>query len=226
MGASAIRNATFTLNQQMDPLLIPDQQIPMSLMNEAQGFVFLTFLRVGIFGGIKCGSGMVVLKRDDGTWSAPSAVGMGGAFIGVTFGADIVNLCLVLTSKTVCQGFLTSGQVKFEGELGISIGPIRRNASAGAIASSGLAPVYSYAQSRGLLVGLDVNGSYIYTRNRVNQKFYGMPLTARQILQETAQPEAGRILQEAIVRLTDKAHTAQTQRGHTDLQNLSSQTDS
>lgn len=222
---SAIRNATFTLNQQMDPLLIRDQQMPLSLMNEAQGLVFLTFLRVGIFGGLKCGSGLVVIKRDDDTWSAPSAVGMGGAFIGVTFGADIVNLCLVLTSKKVCQGFLSSGQLNFEGELGVSIGPIGRNASAGAIVKNGLAPVYSYAQSKGFLVGIDVNGSYIYTRRRVNQKFYGVPLTAEHILRDAPQPEAGRVLHDAILRLTDKAHVAQSEQNCTDLQDLRSHDD-
>lgn len=216
---SAIRSATFTLQQQYNPLLIPDQKIPLSLISKAEGFVFLTIFRVGIFGGAKFGSGLAVLKREDGTWSAPSAVGMGGAFIGVTFGADIVNLCLVLTSKKACQGLLTKGQLSLEGELGASIGPLGRNASIGALNSDGFAPVYSYAQSSGLLVGLDVNGSFIYTRSRVNNKFYGMPYTADQILRgDVPQPEACYALYETILRLTDTKAYQRAKRSHQERQ--------
>merc|ERR1719375_925812 len=47
---SAILNATSTLEQLANPLLLRDQEIPSSLLQHAQGFAFLTLLRVGIGG--------------------------------------------------------------------------------------------------------------------------------------------------------------------------------
>lgn len=207
---SAILNATSTLEQLANPLLLRDQVIPSSLLQHAQGFAFLTLLRVGMGGGgVKLGSGLAVLRREDGSWSAPSAIGMGGGFLGITLGADVVNLCLVLTSKKLCQGFLSRGQLNFEGEIGASMGPVGRNASAGTV---GLSPVYSYAQSKGLLFGVDVTGSYIYTRNRVNRKFYGKSCTAEEILTEMPQPEASCALHDAILRLSNAVAIRQTKK--------------
>jgi lipid-binding SYLF domain-containing protein len=202
---SAIRNATYMLRQQDDPLIIPDQRIPLGLLHKAEGLVFLTFLRVGFFGGARMGSGLAVMKREDGTWSAPCAIGMAGAFLGVTFGADIVNMSLVLTSKEACRGLLSEGKLSFEGELGacVSLGPLGRNASVGAVGPKRVAPVCTYSHSEGLLVGADVTGSVLTTRPNVNHRFYGVQHTPREILDNVPQPDAAYILYEAILRLTD-----------------------
>jgi lipid-binding SYLF domain-containing protein len=201
---SAIRNATYTLMEQADPMLIPDQQIPSKILKEAQGFLFLTFMRLGFLGGARFGSGLAVVKRQDGTWSAPSAVGMGGLSIGFMAGADCVNLCLVMNSRRVCEVLASRGQVSFDGELGASIGPIGRNASVGLNVGNEMtiAPVYSYCQSRGLFAGIDLNGSLIITRKKANQKFYGVRHQTCDILSDVPQPEAAMPLYEALNKVT------------------------
>lgn len=200
---SAIRNATFTLMQQMDPLLIPDKKIPTRLLTTAEGFLFMTFLRIGFLGGARLGTGLAVVKREDGTWSAPSAVGMGGLSVGLMAGGDCVNLCLVLMSRRICGVLASKGQVSLGGELGASVGPFGRNAALGLNIGAGIAPVYSYCQSRGLFAGVDVNGSLIVTRKSVNHRFYGVHHDARDILLgDVARPEAGRPLYDALMTVT------------------------
>lgn len=62
---SAIRNATYTLMQQMDPLVIPDKKIPASLLKQAEGFMFLDYVRLAFLSGARFGSGLVVVKREE-----------------------------------------------------------------------------------------------------------------------------------------------------------------
>jgi len=200
---SAIRNATYTLMQQMDPLLVPDQKIPSTLLRSAEGFLFLTFLRVSFLGGLRLGSGLAIVKREDGTWSAPSAVGIGGLSLGFMAGSDCVNLCLVLMSRQICGVLASQNQFSLGGEIGASIGPIGRNAAVGFNVGRGVAPVYSYSQSRGLFAGVDVNGSAIIARKSVNQKFYGVKHSVRDILQGNVdRPEACRPLYEILMQVT------------------------
>lgn len=200
---SAIRNATYTLMEQMDPLLIPDKKIPTAILTNAEGFLFLTFLRLGFLGGARLGTGLAVVKREDGTWSAPSAVGMGGFSIGFMAGGDCVNLCLVMMSRRLCGVLASTGSFSIEGELGASVGPIGRNASVGVNVGNGFSPVYSYCQSRGLYAGVDLNGSVIMTRKSVNQRFYGVSYDAHDILMgEVARPDAGHPLYEVLMQIT------------------------
>jgi lipid-binding SYLF domain-containing protein len=187
----------------MDPLLLPDKKIPASLLGQAEGFLFLTFLRLGFLGGARLGSGLAVVKREDGTWSAPSAVGMAGLSVGLMAGGDCVNLCLVLMSRRLCTVLASKGSLNIEGELGASLGPIGRTATGGVNIGNGVAPVYSYCQSSGLFAGVDINGSVIMTRDSVNHRFYGLPYEAQELLMgDVARPDAGHPLYEALTSVT------------------------
>jgi lipid-binding SYLF domain-containing protein len=211
---SAIRNATYTLLEQADPLLIPDHKIPSKVLKEAHGFLFLTFARLGFLGGARFGSGLAVVKREDGTWSAPSAVGMGGLSIGFMAGVDCVNVCLVMNNSRVCDILASKGQLTFNGELGASVGPIGRTGTIGVSVGNYMkaAPIYAYCQSRGLFAGIDLNGSLIVSRKTANHKFYGRRYETSEILGASVpQPEAAKPLYEAIMKATSaiESHNVQ-----------------
>lgn len=188
---TAIRNAAFTLKQQADPLIIPDKQIPETILKQAEGFMFITYLRVGFLGGMTGGSGLAVMKKDDGTWGAPSAIGMGGFAFGLVAGADIVNLVLILTHRRLCSLLASKGQVGIGADFGASVGPVGRHASAGLnLGNKGVAPVYSYCQSQGLCFSADISGTVLCARDGVNQRFYGAKHDAQDILMGNVPPPA------------------------------------
>lgn len=202
---SAIRNAAYSLQTQLDPLMIPDQQIPARILGNAQGFMFMTFLRVSFLGGARMGSGLAIVKRDDGLWGAPSAIGMGGLSGGFMIGADCVNLVLVMMHRRICSVLASQGQFSLGGEGGLTVGPVGRTAQVSLnVGDQGFAPVYAYSQTRGFYVGVDVTGELIVTRNSVNQKFYGVQHDPYHILfGDLPRPDAARPLYEALSRVTD-----------------------
>lgn len=67
------------------------------------------------------------------------------------------------------------------------------------LSQRGIAPAYSYSHSRGLFVGASLDGTVILTRNDVNHKFYGRPVSSEEILSgKVPPPRAAAALYQAL----------------------------
>lgn len=55
-----------------------EEKIPRELLDIARGVVFLTILKAGFMFTGRYGTGLVISKLDDGSWSAPSALMLTG----------------------------------------------------------------------------------------------------------------------------------------------------
>lgn len=99
------------------------------------------------------------------------------------------------------DAFCSKGQVNLGAELGVCAGPVGRVASGAVEASSDLAiaPCYSYSHSKGLFVGISLEGSMILARSDINRAFYGRDVQVSELLggMETP-PVAAAPLYEAI----------------------------
>ncbi|KAH9311950.1 hypothetical protein KI387_026985, partial [Taxus chinensis] len=65
--------------------LNPDKLIPNAVLKGARGLAILTAIKVGMVVTYKVGTGLVLARRMDGTWSAPSAI----ACCGMGWGAQV-----------------------------------------------------------------------------------------------------------------------------------------
>lgn len=63
--------------------------IPKAVLNKAKGFAIFTVFKAGFVWSGKAGSGVVIARLPDGTWSAPSCIATGGVGFGFQVGADI-----------------------------------------------------------------------------------------------------------------------------------------
>lgn len=61
----------------------PEKSIPLAVINSAQGLAVLTVVKAGALVSYKLGTGLVVARRSDGSWSAPSAISSMGLGWGV-----------------------------------------------------------------------------------------------------------------------------------------------
>ena len=174
--------------------------IPKSLLNNARGVVFFTIIKVGFLVTGRYGTGLVIARLNDGSWSAPSAVQMTGLGWGIQVGAELNNVMLILSTDTAVNIFKSTTQFALGAELGVSVGPIGRSVEGGGTASkSGLAHAYSYAQSKGLFVGVSVEASGIASRPDVNLEFYGEQVTSKVLLSGNyMRPKSAAILYQAL----------------------------
>ncbi|EAU92639.2 SH3 domain-containing protein [Coprinopsis cinerea okayama7 len=169
-----------------------DGVIPRNILAEAKGFAIFTIFKAGFIFSARAGSGVVIAKRDDGSWSAPSAIGTGGLGVGTQAGAEVTDFLVVLNSRSAVSSFMSAGSLTFGGNMSIALGPLGRNGEAsGAVNTKGKmaamwahhrVPLYSYSKTRGLFGGVSLEGSVIVERQDANALAYNSPVTARMLL--------------------------------------------
>lgn len=181
-----------------------DRYIPVSFLKKAHGLAFLTVIKAGLLITAKVGTGIVIAKLDDGSWSAPSAIGTAGIGGGLEAGGEIVEFMIILGSKNAVKVFHRT-QVNIGGGLSVAVGPYGREANAQAAASrGGFNANFSYSHSRGLFVGISLHGALITCRSEMNSNFYGQKLTPEEILGGAVQrPRAAQCLYDAIGNAMD-----------------------
>lgn len=199
---SEIRKASYSLHNLFTSEWIEDKTIPAQLMESARGMAFLTIGKGGVVLAPKFGTGLVISKLPDGTWSGPSAIGTFGVSWGLLAGADITDFVVFLNSKEAIAAFSGMGNVQIGAEMGVAVGPVGRGAGGHLnIGENGYAPAVAYAHSKGLYAGLGLDGSLIITRPDVNLNFYGQGHSPEDILGgEVDPPKAAEPLYEAIFK--------------------------
>ena len=80
-----------------------------TMIQQAVGLAFVRSNKV-VFGvSVHGGSGVVVARLPDGTWSAPSAMGMVGMGLGVQLGVEVANYLIILQTREALEHFQRSG---------------------------------------------------------------------------------------------------------------------
>jgi lipid-binding SYLF domain-containing protein len=73
-----------------------DRAIPIAFLQKAHGIAIMTIIKAGFLVTGKIGTGLVVAKLPDGSWSAPSAIGTVGLGGGFEIGGEIVEIMIIL----------------------------------------------------------------------------------------------------------------------------------
>ncbi|RHZ62371.1 hypothetical protein Glove_340g28 [Diversispora epigaea] len=189
--AGECRKASKILNSFIDPVEAkgPDKVIPPQVLQSANGFAIITVVKAGFLFSGRVGSGLVVARLADGSWSAPSAVGTGGMGFGGQIGAEVTDFVIVLNSKDAVKSFMNGGNLTLGGNLSVAAGPIGRNAEgAGSVSLKHVAAIFSYSKTRGLFAGVSIEGSVIIERKDANSKFYHRKVSAKELLSGKVSP--------------------------------------
>jgi SH3 domain-containing YSC84-like protein 1 len=173
----------------------PDQQIPMNLISKAKAIiVFPTMLKAGFFVGARYGKGIASVRTEEtGEWGPPAYLYTTGGSFGFQFGAQAIDLILLVMSQRGLEGLLNE-QFTLGGDIAISAGPVGRHAEASAdVFMQG--EIYSYSRSKGLFGGVSLKGTIITSDSDANLAYYGHPYTSEDILltkQVRKIPESGK----------------------------------
>ncbi|KAG2184242.1 hypothetical protein INT44_009257, partial [Umbelopsis vinacea] len=217
------RKAASILNSFIDPGEGLDVIIPPTILHKAKGLAIFTVLKAGFIFSGRAGSGLVIARLPDGSWSAPSAIGTIGAGFGgqigkganavdslqVTYltnivpdsiGAELTEFVIVLNTQDAVKAFSQGGNITLGGNLSVAVGPVGRNAEAAGVAAlTQVAAIYSYSKTKGLFAGVSLEGSVIITRHPDNVKMYRQEVTAKQLLNGSIPPpEQAQVLYRAL----------------------------
>ena len=194
----AVRNLRDTCNSTSSNFReIDGVKIPARLLAKAKGIAVVTVAKAGLWFGGEMGTGLVVARLPDGSWSAPSAIGLIGFSFGALIGAQISDhVFLLMTDKSVGMLGSSTGSVNLGADIGVAVGPVGRNVEVDVgVTATGeeggehaAAPIYTYSMTKGLYAGASFDGKVIATRHDVNEKFYGMQVRPDELLKGVVPP--------------------------------------
>ncbi|ONK75150.1 uncharacterized protein A4U43_C03F13880 [Asparagus officinalis] len=184
--------------------LNPEKSIPQAVLKGASGLAILTVAKVGALLTYKLGTGLVVYRRSDGSWSAPSAILSAGLGWGAQIGGELMDFIIVLHGYETVKTFCSRMHFSLGAGLSVAAGPVGRVFEAdfrSGDRGSGLC--YTYSCSKGAFIGVSLEGSIVTTRMDTNLMFYGDPyMTTADILLGTVQrPIAAQPLYSALDNL-------------------------
>ncbi|KAG8945053.1 hypothetical protein FRC04_001214 [Tulasnella sp. 424] len=146
--------------------------------------------RAGLLLSARAGSGLVIARLPDGSFSAPSAIGTAGMGFGAQWGAELTEFLVVLNTTSAIESFMSSGSLTVGGNLSIAVGPLGRNGEAmGSLNTKGrMVTMYSYSKTKGLFSGISLESSVIAARQDANAIAYQMDVTPQQLLSGAVSP--------------------------------------
>jgi len=181
-----IWNANHVLDCALDP---KTNGVPRDLFTQCAGIVLISVVEVGFIFSGNVGTGVIIARDQDGTWSPPSACGLGGVGFGLLFGAEVKDILIIIDDYNL-KSFASGGQIKLGGEMGLAIGPVGREAEGQINISSGsVGTSFAYSFSYGLFGGIGLEGAVLGTRAKENARFYGKTIEASKILMEAGSVE-------------------------------------
>lgn len=175
-------------------------KIPDSVLQNCAGLAIFNVIRAGaVHASLAAGSGVVLARRPDGSWSPPSSFVVSTLGAGFAIGLDVYDCVCVLNTPAQVNAF-ASPRVSLGGEASIAVGPIGTGGSVDAAVSKTARPMWSYMKSRGLWAGVQIDGTIIVSRADANSVFYNeRGITAKKILRgDVAWPEKGKPLFEVL----------------------------
>jgi lipid-binding SYLF domain-containing protein len=155
-------------------MAIPGKQIPQRLLDEAQGIVVVpNVIKIGFIAGARRGHGIVMVRDPDGEWSLPQFVTLTGGSVGWQAGIQGTDVVLVFTTRKGVEG-LMQGKFTVGVDASATAGPVGREAAVGTDTTL-RSEIYSYSRSRGLFVGVSLDGSALEIDHGAHAYFYGTP---------------------------------------------------
>jgi len=164
-----VRESAVVLNEIMR---IPEKGIPPALLKDAKAVAIIPGVIKGAFmiGG-RHGTGVVLVRGENGRWSNPLFVSITGGSIGWQVGGTSTDLILVFKALKDVEGLL-KGKFTLGADAAVAAGPVGRKVGAATdvTLTSG---ILSYSRSRGLFAGVALEGAALLVDDDSNAAYYG-----------------------------------------------------
>jgi lipid-binding SYLF domain-containing protein len=181
----------------------PDD-IPKALLDKAVCvLVYPSVKKVGVGVGVTYGRGVLVCRSGtnmDGKWGAPAMYTLDVGSLGVQLGSSSTDYVLLVETQTGANKIL-SGKLKLGADATAVAGPTGAKAVG---ANDVNVDILTYSRAKGgLFAGASLASASMASDNDANEKLYGKPVDASQIIRDgvVTTPPAG----EALVNVLRKA---------------------
>ncbi|KAI1177528.1 hypothetical protein F4777DRAFT_195936 [Nemania sp. FL0916] len=159
------------------------KKIPPRLIENAVGLAIFTSMRSGLWTSGSGGSGVLVARKTDGTWSPPSGLVLQTPSLGFVIGVDIYDCVLIINNFAVLEAFarpkvtLGTDVVLSPGPL-VALGLLENDITWTDLSDAAI----TYVKAKGQVSEVKLDGTVVQERREENERFYGMTLGVAKIL--------------------------------------------
>jgi len=147
------------------------------LKNARGVLVFPRLIKASFVFGGEGGSGVLVGRAPDGTFSAPAFYGIGSGSFGPQIGYREASVVLVLMNDGALSAVLRSGLT-----LGADVSAVLGNDTGEARASTSTKDVVAFVDAEGAFAGASIAGVVVEPRPALNRAYYGVEVAPREIV--------------------------------------------
>ena len=156
------------------PMKIP-KKIPKRIIQNAAGIAVFTCMRSGLWMTGSGGSGILIARKSDGTWSPPSGIMLHTPTLSFIIGVDVYDCVLVVNSLSALES-ITQPRVTLGEDIGLKSGPLVPMDMPGTESEINLRElgntVLTYMKARGQAQVVNLNGCILTERANENERFY------------------------------------------------------
>ena len=134
----------------------------------------------GLIIGGKGGSGVLLVKGGDGSWSSPAFYTLGGASFGLQIGGEMSEVVFTIMNDGAIKAIIDN-QFKLGADASVAVGPIGKGVGA-STTSNFSDDIYAFSKSMGLFGGGVLEGAAIVKRTSWNELYYAAGADPQKIL--------------------------------------------
>ncbi len=168
-----------------------------SHLREVRGLlIYPQIIKGGFFIGGSGGTGVLVAREPGSSdWSQPAFYTIGSVTLGLQIGGEAAEVIVMIMSQRAVDSLLSSS-VNLGGDTSVALGPVGIGAKGNITAD-----FISFAKSKGLYAGVNLEGSVIDVRDSLNGDYYGRYVTPVDIIiKKTVSNEGSAELRAALGR--------------------------
>ena len=152
-------------------------------LNNARAVLIVPeLIKGGLIVGAEGGSGVLLVRGADGTWSAPAFYTLAAGSLGLQFGVQISEVVFTVMTDSAVEALLNS-EFKLGADASVAMGPLGAGIEASSTTNIG-ADIYAFSRAVGLFGGGALEGAKILNRQDYNDGYYGAAALPREVVIE------------------------------------------
>src|SRR5437868_8929722 len=185
----------------------PDRAIPDDLLDRAECVAVIPGLKKGALGfGGKYGKGVVMCRKSDRKWSAPSFITVEGGSVGFQIGFSQTDVVLLVMNRKGIDK-LIGDKFTLGADASVAAGPVGRTANAQTDVQMH-AEILGYSRAKGLFAGVSLEGATLRQDADNIRDFHGEAIDPRKSRLDgtVPMPAEGRPLAAALAHESPRKH--------------------
>jgi lipid-binding SYLF domain-containing protein len=152
--------------------------------------IFPQIVKGGFFLGGSGGTGVFLARDASNNWSQPAFYTLGSVTFGLQIGGEAAEVIMLVNSEKGVTTLMTSS-VRLGGDASIAAGPVGGGAKGAVAVPTVTADFISFARSKGLYAGLNLEGAVLAVRDSLNEAYYGKKVSPSEIVSRKGAGNAG-----------------------------------